>query len=74
MNVDLRGRSFLTLMDFTTEEIRYLLDLAHKLKAKKNRGKREIYWQVKTLCSSLTKLLPVHAVPLKWRRWMREPV
>ena len=38
MKVDLRGKSFLTLMDFTTEEIRYLLDLAHKLKAKKKAG------------------------------------
>ncbi|MBQ0079014.1 MAG: ornithine carbamoyltransferase [Eubacterium sp.] len=36
--VDLRGRSFLTLMDFTTEEIRYMLDLGHKLKAKKKAG------------------------------------
>ena len=35
MKIDLRGRSFLTLMDFSTEEIRYMLDLAHKLKAKK---------------------------------------
>ena len=40
MSVDLRGRSFLTLMDFTTEEIRYMLDLAHKLKAKKKSGKK----------------------------------
>ena len=38
MKVDLRGRSFLTLMDFSTEEIRYMLDLAHKLKAKKKAG------------------------------------
>ena len=38
MAVDLRGRSFLTLMDFTTEEIRYMLDLGHKLKAKKKSG------------------------------------
>ena len=28
MAVNLKGRSFLTLMDFTTEEIRYMLDLA----------------------------------------------
>ncbi len=35
MAVNLKGRSFLTLMDFTTEEIRYMLDLAHDLKAKK---------------------------------------
>ena len=38
MAVDLKGRSFLTLMDFSKEEIRYLLDLAHELKAKKKSG------------------------------------
>ncbi|MEG0829835.1 MAG: ornithine carbamoyltransferase [Anaerovoracaceae bacterium] len=38
MGVNLKGRSFLTLMDFTPEEIRYMLDLAHDLKAKKRAG------------------------------------
>ena len=38
MPVNLKGRSFLTLMDFTPEEIRYLLDLSHDLKAKKRAG------------------------------------
>ncbi len=38
MAVDLKGKSFLTLMDFTPEEIRYMLDLAHELKAKKKQG------------------------------------
>ena len=38
MPVNLKGRSFLTLMDFTPEEIRYLLDLAHELKDKKRAG------------------------------------
>ena len=38
MGVNLKGRSFLTLMDFTPEEIRYLLDLAKDLKAKKKAG------------------------------------
>ena len=38
MAVNLKGRSFLTLMDFSTEEIRYMLDLAHELKAKKKAG------------------------------------
>ena len=38
MPVNLKGRSFLTLMDFTPEEIRYLLDLGHDLKAKKRSG------------------------------------
>jgi ornithine carbamoyltransferase len=34
MPVNLKGRSFLTLKDFTPQEIRYLLDLSHDLKAK----------------------------------------
>ena len=38
MPVNLKGRSFLTLMDFTPEEIRYMLDLARDLKAKKRAG------------------------------------
>ena len=38
MAVNLKGRSFLTLMDFTPSEIRYMLDLAHDLKAKKRAG------------------------------------
>ncbi|MDQ0149495.1 ornithine carbamoyltransferase [Eubacterium multiforme] len=38
MAVNLKGRSFLTLKDFTPEEIRYLLDLSHDLKAKKRAG------------------------------------
>ncbi|MBQ1630047.1 MAG: ornithine carbamoyltransferase, partial [Firmicutes bacterium] len=38
MAVNLKGRNFLTLMDFTPVEIRYMLDLAHDLKAKKRAG------------------------------------
>ena len=38
MGISLKGRNFLTLMDFTPEEIRYLLDLAKELKAKKKAG------------------------------------
>ena len=34
-NVSLKGRSFLKLLDFSTEEIRYLLDLSKDLKHKK---------------------------------------
>ena len=36
--MNLKGRSFLTLLDFNKEEIRYMLDLAHSLKAKKKNG------------------------------------
>lgn len=38
MSVNLKGRSFLTLMDFSPVEIRYMLDLAHDLKTKKRAG------------------------------------
>ena len=38
MAVNLKGRSFLTLEDFTPGEIRYMLDLAHDLKAKRRAG------------------------------------
>ena len=41
MSIDLQGRSFLTLVDFTPNEIRYLLDLSVELKAAKREG-REI--------------------------------
>lgn len=34
----LKGRSFLTLKDFTPEEIGYFLDLAAKLKSDKKKG------------------------------------
>ena len=36
--MNLKGRSFLTLLDFTREEIRYLLDLAKDLKEKKKKN------------------------------------
>ncbi len=36
--MNLKGRSFLTLKDYTPEEIIYLLDLAANLKAKKKQG------------------------------------
>ena len=36
--MDLKGRNFLTLKDFTAEEIIYLVDLAAELKEKKKKG------------------------------------
>lgn len=39
MTIDLRGRSFLTLADFTPAEIRHLLDLSAELKAAKKEGR-----------------------------------
>ena len=36
--MNLKGRNFLTLKDFTPEEILYLLDLSAELKAKKKQA------------------------------------
>ena len=38
MGVNIRGKSFLTLLDFTPEEINYLLDLSAEFKRMKNNG------------------------------------
>ena len=45
--MDLKGRNFLTLKDFTPEEITYLLDLAADLKEKKKNGSTggSLSWQ-----------------------------
>ena len=37
--MNLKGKSFLKLLDFTPDEIKYLIDLAKKLKKKKKNGK-----------------------------------
>jgi ornithine carbamoyltransferase len=39
--IDLHGRSFLTLADYSADEIRYLIDLAAELKAAKKEGREE---------------------------------
>lgn len=41
MTVDLTGRSFLTLLDYTPEELRHLLDLSIELKREKRSGIEE---------------------------------
>ena len=50
MAVNLKGKSFLTLMDFSPVEIRYLLDLAHDLKYKKRAGIHDQLLVGKTIC------------------------
>ena len=45
----LSGRSFLTLLDYTQDEILYLLDLAGKLKAESKKGKIKRRFEGKTL-------------------------
>lgn len=47
--MDLKGRNFLTLKDFTPEEITYLIDLAADLKAKKKNGVPVDYYKGKNI-------------------------
>ena len=47
--MNLKGRNFLTLKDFTPEEILYLLDLAADLKAKKKAGIPHEYFKGKNV-------------------------
>lgn len=49
MSADLRGRNFLKLLDFSSEEIRYLIDLAKDLKAKKKAGISHRYLEGKNI-------------------------
>ena len=46
--MDLKGRHFLKLLDYTPEEIEYLLDLAADLKEKRNRGFRWMFFAERT--------------------------
>ena len=47
--MDLKGRHFLKLLDYTPEEIQYLLDLAAALKEKKKKGEPVDYFRGKNI-------------------------
>ena len=47
--MNLKGRHFLTLLDYTPEEIRYLLDLAKDLKQKKHKGEEHRFLKGKNI-------------------------
>ena len=49
MALNLRNRNFLTLLDFTSQEIRFLLDLAKELKAAKQAGTEQPRLQGKNI-------------------------
>ena len=48
-DICLKGRNFLTLKDFTPEEITYLIDLSAELKAKKKAGELHEYYRGKNI-------------------------
>jgi len=55
VSISLLGRSFLTLLDFSPEEIRYLLDLSRKVKLESKRGKVLRRFEGKTLAMLFEK-------------------
>ena len=55
MSVSLYGRSLLTLLDFTPEEIQYLLKLSEKLKDESKKGKIKRRFEGKTLAMLFEK-------------------
>jgi ornithine carbamoyltransferase len=55
MSTSLKGRSLLTLKDWSPEEVRSVLDLSHKVKKERARGKRPQRFQGKSLAMVFEK-------------------
>ena len=65
--MNLKGRNFLTLKDYTQEEILYLLDLAAELKDKKKKGILTDTLKGKNVALIFEKTSTRTAVPLRWQ-------
>ena len=55
MAINLRGKSLLTLLDFEPEQVRYLLDISHTVKAERYSGQSHQRFQGKTLAMLFEK-------------------
>ncbi len=55
MGVNLKGRSLLTLLDYTPEEIRYLLDISHQVKAESRAREKHRRFEGMTLAMLFEK-------------------
>ena len=67
MSINLKGRDFLTLLDFTPEEIQYLLDFSAELKAEKKDGKPHKTHEGKNIALIFEKSSTRTRCPLRWR-------
>lgn len=65
MAFNLRNRSFLTLADFNTREMEYMLNLAEDLKKAKYAGYEGKNLEGKNIALILKRVLPVLVVLLK---------
>lgn len=67
--MDLKGRNFLKLLDYTPEEILYLIDLAADLKQKKKQGVPHDSLRGKNIALIFWKRpAQEHAALLMWQR------
>lgn len=62
--MNLKGRNFLTLKDFTPEEITYMIDLAAP-ESKEKAGELHEYYRGKNIALIFEKQVQEHAVPSK---------
>ena len=63
MAVNLRGKSYLKLLDFTPAEIRYLLNLSKDFKSMKRSGVPHKYLDGKNIVLLFEKTPPAPAAP-----------
>lgn len=59
MNNSLRGRDYINIHDLSSEDFRYLIDLAWNLKAQKKSGVDQRYFPGKTSSPTLSGARPV---------------
>jgi len=72
MSINLHNRHFLKLLDFTPDEITYLLDLAALLKEAKHNGTEKQHLKGKTLRLFLKKLQQERVALLKLQLMTKE--
>ena len=72
--MNLKGRNFLTLKDFTPEEITYLIDLSAELKAKKKAGELHEYYRGKNIALIFEKTSTRTRCSFEWEAhtWIRQ--
>ena len=69
MAPNLSGRNFLKLLDFTPEEIQYLIDLSADLKAKKHNHEPHRYLEGKNIVLLFEKTSTHTRCSLRWAPW-----
>lgn len=65
MNNSLRGRDYLNIHDLSSEDFRYLIDLAWNLKAQKKSGVDQRYFPARTFSPTLSGARPALVAPLR---------